>query len=88
MKLSWLIGQMINILYATLTTIYQSEYPATHTFLVNRSGLCNCTIEAENHFLVKSLAACEDANSKLTMHYTVNIAFVNYLGKFPNLTVF
>ena len=54
--------------------------------LVNRSVLCNCGIEVENHFLLKSLTACENANSKLTMYFTVNKAFVNYLDKFPNLT--
>ena len=54
--------------------------------LVNRNVLCNCGIEVENHFLLKSLAACQDSNSKLTMHFTVNTAFINYLDKFPNLT--
>ena len=54
--------------------------------LVNRSVLCNCGIEAENHFLLKSLTACENATSKLTLYFTVNTAFVNYLDKFPNLT--
>ena len=54
--------------------------------LVNRSVLCNCGIEAENHFLLKSLAACDNANSKLTMYFTVNTSFINYLDKFPNLT--
>ena len=44
---------------------------------VNRSVLCNCGIEVENHFLLKSLAACQDTNSKLTMYFTVNTAFVN-----------
>ena len=52
--------------------------------LVNRSVLCNCGIEVENHFLLESLDAC--MNSKLTMYFTVNTAFVNYLYKFPNLT--
>ena len=47
--------------------------------------MCNCGIEAENHFLFESLAACENANSKLTMYFTVNTAFVNYLDIFPNL---
>ena len=28
--------------------------------LVNRSVLCNCGIEVENHFLLKSLATCQD----------------------------
>ena len=54
--------------------------------LVNRSVLCNCGIEVENHFLLKSLAACQETNSKLTMYFTVNTVFVNYLDKFPNLT--
>ena len=54
--------------------------------LVNRRVLCNCGIEADNHFLLESLVACENANSKLTMYVTVNAAFANYLGKFPNLT--
>ena len=40
----------------------------------------------ENHFLLKSLAACEDTNSKLVMYFTENTAFVNYLDEFPNLT--
>ena len=31
--------------------------------LVNRSVLCTCGIEAENHFLLESLAACHDSNS-------------------------
>ena len=40
----------------------------------------------EYHFLLESLDACQDTNSKLTMYFTVNTAFVNYLDKFPNLT--
>ena len=54
--------------------------------LVNRSVLCNCSIQADNHYLLESLAACNNANSKLTMYFTVNTAFVNYLDMFPNLT--
>ena len=62
------------------------KIPSNPYVLVNRSVLCNCGIEAENQFLLKSLAACHDTNSKLTMYFTVNTAFVNYLDKFPNLT--
>ena len=40
----------------------------------------------ENHFLLESLSACQDTNSKLKMYFTVNTAFVNYLDKFPNVT--
>ena len=60
--------------------------PSHPYVLVNRSVLCNCGIDVENHFLLKSLAACENANSKLTMYFTVNTVFVNYMDKFPNLT--
>ena len=48
--------------------------------------MCNCGIEADDHYLLKSLAACDNANSKLTMYFTVNTAFVNYLDMFPNVT--
>ena len=51
--------------------------------LVKRSVLCNCKIEVENYFLLESLAACPNAESKLVMSFTVNTAFVNYLD---NLT--
>ena len=53
--------------------------------LLNRSVLCYCGIEVENHFLLESLAACQDTNSKLTMYFTVNTAFVNYLDKFSSV---
>ena len=62
------------------------KIPSHPYVLVNRSVLCNCGIEVDNLFLLKLLAACENANSKLTMYFTVNTAFVNYLDKFPNLT--
>ena len=55
--------------------------------LVNRSELCNCGIEVENNFLLESLGACHNANSKLVMYIMVNTAFVNYLDSLNNLTV-
>ena len=47
---------------------------------MNRSILCNGDIEAESNFLLESLAACEGPNAKtdLEMHFTVNLAFMNY----------
>ena len=60
--------------------------PSHPYILVNRSVLCNCGIEADNHYLLESLAACDNANSKLTMYFTVNTAFVNHQDMFPNLT--
>ena len=59
----------------------------SHPFvLVNRSVLCNCGIEVEKHFLLESLAACSDSNSKLVMYFTMNAAFVNYIDQFSNMT--
>ena len=60
--------------------------PSHPYVLVNRSVLCNYGIEADNHYLLESLVACDNANFKLTMYFTVNTAFVNYLDMFPNLT--
>ena len=54
--------------------------------LVNRSVLCNCVIEADNHYLLESLAACDNTNSKLIMYFIVTTAFVNCLDMLPNLT--
>ena len=54
--------------------------------LANRSVLSNSGIEAENHFLLESLAACHKINLKLVKYFTVNVAFVNYLDQFTNMT--
>ena len=54
--------------------------------LVNRSVLCNCGMEADNHYLLESLAACDNSNSKLIMYFMINTAFANYLDMFPNFT--
>ena len=56
--------------------------PSHPYVLLNGSFLCNCGIEVDNHYLLESLAACDNANSKLTMHFTVNTAFVKYLDRF------
>ena len=52
--------------------------PSHPYVLINRSVLCSCGIVANNHYLLESLAACDNTNSKLTMYFTVNTAFVNY----------
>ena len=64
------------------------KIPSHLYVLVNRSVLCNCGIEAENHFLLESLAACQGINSKLVMYFTLNSAFINYLDQLSNLTGF
>ena len=57
--------------------------PSHPYVLINISVLCNCGIEADNYYLLESLAACDNANPKLTMYFTVNTAFANYLDMFP-----
>ena len=43
--------------------------PSHPYVLVNRSVLCNSSIEADNHYLLESLAACNNRNYKLTMYF-------------------
>ena len=62
------------------------KIPSHPYVLVNRSILCNCGIEAENDFLLESLAACHDVDSKLVMYSMVNTAFINHLDSLDNLT--
>ena len=60
--------------------------PSPLYVLINRIVLCKCGIEVENNFLLESLAACHDTNSKLVMYFMVNTIFVNYLDQIGNLT--
>ena len=60
------------------------KIPSHLYVLVNRSVLYNCGIEVENNFLLESLAACQDSNSKSVMYFMVNTAFINY--QLENLT--
>ena len=62
------------------------KIPSHPYVLVNRSILCNCGIEADSHHLLESLAACNKKLTKLTMYFTINLAFSNYLELMPNLT--
>ena len=62
------------------------KIPSHPYVLVNRSILCNCGIEADNHHLLELLAACDKKLTKLTMYFTINLAFTDYLDLIPNLT--
>ena len=44
------------------------KIPSHPYVLVNRNVLCNCSIETDNHYLLESLAACDNKISKLTMY--------------------
>ena len=56
--------------------------PSHPYVLLDRSILCNCDIEAESNFLLQSLVACkEHEKPDLEMHFTVNLAFIDYLDQ-------
>ena len=42
--------------------------------------LCNCIIEAENNFLLESIAVCDpdSVGADLKMYFVANMAFLNY----------
>ena len=54
--------------------------PSHPYVLMNRGILCTCDVEAESNFLLESLAACEVSETDLEMHFTINLAFVNYFN--------
>ena len=64
---------------------FQLKFQVTPV-LVNRSILCNCGIEVDSHHLLESLAACDNKPTELTMYFTINLAFSNYLELMPNMT--
>ena len=70
--------------YKRIICTYNNNIPVSipsHLYiLLDRNILCNCNIEAEDNFLLQSLAACgEKNNQKLEMYFTVNLAFLDYL---------
>ena len=62
------------------------KIPSHLYVLVNRSILCNCGIEADNHHLLESIVSCDKKFTKLIMYFTINLAFTNYLDMLPNMT--
>ena len=62
------------------------EIPSHLYVLLNRTILCNCIIEAENNFLLESIAACDpdDDGADLEMYFMVNTAFLNYFEELIN----
>ena len=45
------------------------KIPSHPYVLVNRSILCNCGIEADNHHLLESITSCDRKITKLTMYF-------------------
>ena len=56
------------------------EIPSHPYVLLNRTILCNCIKEAENNFLLESIAACDPDSdgADLEMYFVVITAFLNY----------
>ena len=56
------------------------EIPSHLYVLLNITKLCNCIIEAENNFLLESIAACDPDGdcTDLEMYFVANMAFLNY----------
>ena len=63
------------------------EIPSHPYVLLNRMVLCNCIIEAENNFLLESIAVCdpENDNTDLEMFFIANTAFLNYFDELINI---
>ena len=63
------------------------EIPSHLYVLLNRTVLCNCIIEAENNFLLESIAACdpEGNGADLEMYFMANTAFLNYFDELINM---
>ena len=59
------------------------KIPSHWYVLLKRTVLCNRGIEAEDNFLLESIAACPGKQSALTMYYRVNTVFMHY---FDSLT--
>ena len=62
------------------------KIPSHPYVLVNRSILCYCGIEADNHHLLESITTCNNKITKLVMYFTINLAFTTYLDMLPNMT--
>ena len=72
-----------NTKYVICNDNFPIRIPSHPYVPLKRSVLCNCGVEAENNFLLESMAACPGKQSALTMYYTVNTAFMHY---FDSLT--
>ena len=59
------------------------EIPSHPYVLLNRMILCHCIIEAENNFLLESIAACypDSVGADLEMYFVANMAFLNYFAE-------
>ena len=74
------IGPSYKRLLCTYNNNIAVNIPSHLYVLLDRNILCNCDIEAEDNFLLKSLATFRENNiQKLEMFFTVNLAFLDHL---------
>ena len=76
--------------YKRLICTYNNNIPVnipSHPYvLLDRNILCNCDIEAEDNFLLESLAACGENNiQKLEMFFTANLEFLDHFENLPEV---
>ena len=55
------------------------KIPSHPYVLVNRSILCDCRIEADNHHLLESIAECNRKITKLTMYFTIKHSQITWM---------
>ena len=63
------------------------DIPSHPYVLLNRMVLCNCIIEAENIFLLESIAVCDPKGdgADLEMSFLANTTFLNYFDELINM---
>ena len=54
--------------------------------MVNHSILCNCHLESDLTYLLKSLGSCTNQNPDTPLEFTINLAFFHYLKEIWNET--
>ena len=59
--------------------------PTSAYALVSRNILCHCHLQIDLSYLLKSIAAC-NASEIPVLHYTANLAFLDYFSTFWNNT--
>ena len=69
--------------FAMITITFLLNFKVIHMFCLIKV-LCNCGTEAEDNFLLESIAACPGKLSALMMYFTVNTAFMHYFDSLTN----
>ncbi len=63
-----------------------TPFPSYEYFVVNRSILCECEVDASLAYVLRTVGACDTQKGELTMKATLNFAFYEMFKKFWNTT--